>query len=298
MLDRLTSLQVLVRVADLGSLSAAARDLGMSQAMASKHVAALEQRLQVPLLTRSTRRMSFTEAGQLYLLQAREILSQFEEAECLVSARRQQVTGRLRVTIPVSFGLRCLAPLLAPFSQRYPDLQLDVSLSDRRADLMAEGWDLAIRITKMQDSSLMARRLAACPMALAAAPSYLAHYGRPQRLTDLAAHNCLGYTLGSADAGVWEFGSGSERQRVAVAGSLRADNGDALLEAAIGGLGLIYQPRFLLDEAVSAGRLELLELDHPPMEIDGVFAVYPATRHPEAKLRAFIDYLVDALQSS
>lgn len=296
MLDRFTSMQVLVRVADLGSLSAAARDLGMSQAMASKHVAALEQRLQVPLLTRSTRRMSFTEAGQLYLLHAREILSQFEEAECQVSARRLQVTGRLRVTMPVSFGLRCLAPLLAPFAQRHPELVLDLSLSDRRVDLMAEGWDLAIRITKMQDSSLMARRLTACPLAVAAAPSYLERYGRPQRLTDLAAHNCLGYTLGSADAGVWEFGSGSERQRVAVTGSLRADNGDALLEAAIGGLGLIYQPHFLLDAAVAAGRLELVELDQPAIAMDGVFAVYPATRHPEAKQRAFIDYLVEALR--
>lgn len=296
MLDRLTSMQVLVRVADLGSLSAAARDLGMSQAMASKHVAALEQRLQVPLLTRSTRRMSFTEAGQLYLLRAREILSQFEEAECLVGARREQVTGRLKVSMPVSFGLRCLAPLLAPFSQRYPDLQLELSFSDRRVDLLTEGWDLAIRITKMQDSSLMARRLAACPLALAAAPSYLERHGRPQRLTDLAAHNCLGYTLGSADAGVWEFGTGPETQRVAVTGSLRADNGDALLVAALDGLGLIYQPRFLLDAALAAGQLELLELDHPAAEIDGVFAVYPATRHPEAKLRAFIDYLVEALR--
>lgn len=295
MLDRLTSMQVLVKVADLGSLSAAARELGMSQAMASKHVAALEQRLDVPLLTRSTRRMRFTEAGQLYLINAREILSQFEEAECLVSARSERVSGRLRVTLPVSFGLRCLAPLLAPFCQRHPDLQLDISLSDRRVDLLAEGWDLAVRITKMQDSSLMARRLAPCPLALAAAPAYLQQHGRPNRLTDLAAHNCLGYTLGSADAQTWEFG-GPEHQRVAVTGSLRADNGDALLAAAIAGLGLVYQPRFLLDDALSRGELEELKLEQPPMEMDGVFAVYPATRHPEAKLRAFIDYLVEALR--
>ena len=296
MLDRLTSMEVLVKVADLGNLSAAARDLGMSQAMASKHIAALEQRLQVPLLTRSTRRMSLTEAGQLYLLRAREILSQFDEAESLVGERREKVTGRLRVSLPVSFGLRCLAPLIADFSRLYPDLILDLSFSDRRVDLLTEGWDLAVRITKMQDSSLMARKLAPCPMAVAASPSYLAKHGRPRRLTDLAAHACLGYTLGSADAGVWEFG-GAERHRVAVRGPLRADNGDALVAAAVGGLGLIYQPRFLLAEALAAGQLEELELDQPAQVMDGVFAVYPATRHPEAKLRAFIDYLVVALRS-
>lgn len=295
MLDRVTSLQVFVKVADLGSLSAAARALGMSQTMASKHMAALESRLEVPLLTRTTRSMRLTDAGQVFLLQSREILAQLEEAECQVSARRQRVVGRLRVSLPVSFGLRKVVPLLPDFAKRYPDLSLDLSFSDRRVDMIKEGWDLAVRITHMEDSSLMARRLAPCPLVLTAAPSYLARHGRPKRTTDLAAHNCLGYTLTNKGPGVWRFG-GVDELDVAVRGTLSADNGDALIAAAIAGLGIAYQPRFIAEQALEAGQLEELELDQPPGEMDGVFAVYPATRHPEAKLRALIDFLVEALR--
>lgn len=295
MLDRVTSMQVFVKVADLGSLSAAARALGMSQTMASKHMAALEARLEVPLLTRSTRRMRLTDAGQAFLTQSRNILAQMEEAEAQVSARRERVTGRLRVSLPVSYGLAKVVPLLPDFEAAYPDLVLDLSFSDRKVELLREGWDMAIRITKMEDSSMMARRLAACPLVMVAAPSYLARYGRPTRASDLAAHRCLGYTLGSQDAGVWQFG-GADKRRVAVQPCFLADNGDALVAAAVAGMGIAYQPLFIAEEALAAGQLVSLSLDEPLGEMDGIFAVYPATRHPEAKLRAFIDYLVAALR--
>ncbi len=295
MLDRVTSLQVFVKVADLGSLSAAARALGMSQTMASKHMAALEARLEVPLLVRSTRRMRLTDAGQTFLAQSRNILAQMDEAEAQVSARRERVTGRLRVSLPVSYGLRKIVPLLAAFSGRHPDLVLDLSFTDRKVDMLKEGWDLAVRITKMEDSSLMARRLAPCPLVMVAAPSYLERFGRPKRVSELTQHRCLGYTLGSQDASVWQFG-GADKRRVVVNPCFRADNGDALMAAAVAGMGIAYQPLFIAEEALATGQLETLQLDQPWGEMDGIFAVFPATRHPEAKLRAFIDYLVEALR--
>ncbi|MBR0670413.1 LysR family transcriptional regulator [Neoroseomonas soli] len=293
MLDRVTGMEVFSRVAALGSLSAAGRALGMSQTMVTKHMAALEERLGVKLLHRSTRRVTPTEAGRRYLELVDRILPDLAEAEALVAAERIEVSGTLRVNAPVSFGMRRLAPLLAGFSGRHPALTVDLGLNDRVVDLVEEGWDVAIRIGTLTDGALIARRIAPCPMMVCAAPAYLAAHGVPGSVHDLPGHNCLGYTLSRAvGAERWHFAGDVS---VPVRGTLRASNGDALLAAALEGLGIIYQPDFLVAEEVHNGRLVPLTLDVPPIELPGIHAVYPANRRPPAKLRAFIDFLVEAL---
>ena len=294
MLDRITGMQVFSRVVALGSLSAAARALGMSQTMATKHMAALEGRLGVKLLHRTTRRLTLTEAGRIYLEASERILEDIAEADARAALETTEVQGRLRLNVPVSFGIREIAPLLPKLADRYPMLELDLGLNDRHINLIEEGWDLVIRIGKLRDSSMIARRLAPCTMAVCAAPAYLERHGHPRRIEELTEHNCLGYTL-SRQVGVdrWHFGSDGKK-RVAVTGSMQANNGDALVAAAVGGHGIVYQPTFLVQREIDAGILVPLELDHAPIELEGIFAAYPSDRRPPAKIRATIDFFVDA----
>jgi DNA-binding transcriptional LysR family regulator len=189
MLDRLTGMQVFARVAALGSLTAAARALQMSQTMATKHLTALEVRLGVKLLHRTTRRLTLTEAGRNYLDAVERILGEVDEADASISADTVEVRGTLRVNVPVSFGIREIAPLLPEFTRNHPALTVDLGLNDRYVDLVDEGWDLAIRIGNMAASSLVARRLAACHTVVCAAPSYLKLKGTPRVIGDLSHHN-------------------------------------------------------------------------------------------------------------
>jgi DNA-binding transcriptional LysR family regulator len=292
MLDRVTGMQVFARVAALGSLSSAARALGMSQTMATKHVAALEERLGVKLLHRTTRKITLTEPGRRYLESVERILAEVEEADATAAAERMEVTGTLRVNAPVSFGVREIAPLMAEFARLHPALTVDLGLNDRVVDLVEEGWDVAVRIGRIQDQTMIARKLARCRILIAGSPAYLAERGTPRTVADLAAHNCLAYTLSSAlGPRRWLFGSDGTIS-VPIQGNLQARNGDALVVAALAGQGLIYEPTFLVGDDLRAGRLVALALDHPPIELPGVFAVYPSNRRPPAKVRAFVDFLV------
>lgn len=291
MLDRVTGMQVFVRVAALGSLSAAARALGISQTMATKHIAAIEERLGVKLLHRTTRRLTLTEAGRRYLDAAERILAELEDAEAAASADRLEARGTLRLNAPVSFGTREIAPLLPEFTRAYPSVTVDLGLNDRIVDLIEEGWDLAVRIGRLAESTMIARKIAPCRTALCAAPVYLAERGRPQTVADLKNHNCLGYTLSQAVGSErWAFGPDGS-VTVPVSGNLRANNGDALVAAAVAGQGLIYQPTFLVSAEIRAGRLLSIALDHTTVELPGIFAVYPSDRRPPAKVRAFIDFV-------
>ena len=293
MLDRVTGMHVFARVAALGSLSAAARALGMSQTMATKHVAAIEDRLGVKLLHRSTRRLALTEAGRGYLEAAERILAEIEEAETDAAASAHEVGGNLRISAPVSFGIREIGQRLPELLTRHPALSVDLSLNDRYVDLIEEGFDLAVRIGRLQDSSMIARRLAPCRAYVCAAPTYLARHGAPATVADLRQHACLIYTLSrSADPSVWMFGHKAE-VCVSVQGTFRANNGDALVAGAIAGHGIVCGPAFMLVDAIRDGRLVALALDHAPTPLDGVFAVYPANRRPPAKVRACIDFLLD-----
>jgi DNA-binding transcriptional LysR family regulator len=290
MLDRITGMQAFVRVATLGSFSAAARALGLSQTMVTKHVVALEDRLGVKLLHRSTRRLVLTEAGRSYLASCERILPEIEEAEISASLDRIEPRGTLRLNVPLTFGFRQIVPALAAFSRLHPAVDVDLGLADRYVDLIEEGWDLAIRIGRLKDSSLVARRLAPCRTMVCAAPSYLEAHGEPQTLDDLARHNCLGYTLPStASAGRWAFGPEGDLL-VPVKGNLRANNGDALLAAALAGQGLIHQPTFLVGDALRDGRLVRILPAHPTPTL-GIHAVYPSGRQAPAKVRAFVEYL-------
>ena len=291
MLDRITGMQVFVRVASLGSFSAAARALGMSPAMATRHVDALEDRLGTRLFFRSTRKLTLTEAGQRHLAATERILAEIEEAEAAAAADVVEPRGTLRLNAPLSFGLRQVMPALADFARGYPALTIDIALTDRFVDLIDEGWDLAIRLGTMRDSSLIARSLAPIRVALCAAPAYLAANGTPRTIADLADHNCLGYTLPTpASAGRWLFGS-DRSIAVPVRGTLVANNGDALREAAVAGQGLIYQPTFILADDIRAGRLVTLTLDKPTPRFGAAHAVYPGGRQPPAKVRTLIDFL-------
>ncbi|MDX2201889.1 MAG: LysR family transcriptional regulator [Hyphomicrobiaceae bacterium] len=296
MLDRITGMQVFQRVAALGSLSAAARALHMSQTMATKHVAALEARLGTRLLYRSTRRLTLTEAGRAYLEASERILADLAAADEAASAAHVEARGTLRLNVPVSFGILEVAPLLPAFSRRHPGLAVDLGLNDRHVDLLEEGWDMAVRIGSMRDSTMQARRLAPVRLAVCASPAYLAARGIPRAVRDLRHHDCLSYTLArSMGVGRWAFGRDG-RTLVQVRGSLQANNGDALVAAAVAGQGIIYQPTFLVARELRAGRLVSLPLDKAPFELAGIYAVYPAGRAPPAKVRAMVDFLSASFQ--
>lgn len=292
-MDRITSMRVFQHAASQASLSSAARHLGMSPAMATKHVNALEARLGVKLFHRSTRRLTLTEAGSNYLEACQRILPEIDEAEAAARSQRVKASGLLRLNLPLSFGVRFIAPLMPEFSRRHPEVNLELGLSDAELDLIAGSWDLAVRIGALADSPLQARRLGDSEMRVCAAPAYLDQRGVPRRVAELTQHNCLSYTL-SAKQGrrYWLFGAAGEH-RVAVQGNLAANNGEALLAAALQGQGLIYQPHFIVGEALARGELVALELDKPAVALGGIHVLYPPDRRPPAKVRVMVDYLAE-----
>lgn len=293
-MDRVTSMRVFVRAASAGSLSAAARHQGISPAMATKHVNALEVRLGVKLFHRTTRQLSLTEAGKGYLEACQRILPEIDEAEAAAASQRIKASGLLRMNVPLSFGTRSIAPLIHDFSKLHPEVKVELGLSDAQLDLIAGSWDLAIRIGRLADSPLQSRRLGNTRMMVCAAPDYLERRGVPRAVGDLAQHNCLSYTLsGLQDSRQWAFGARGE-VRVPISGNLLANNGDALLAAAVAGQGIIYQPHFIVGEAIDRGELIVIELDKPVVDLGGIHVLYPPDRRPPAKVRVMIDFLAEA----
>ncbi len=294
MLDRITGMQVFTRAAHLGSLSAAARQLGISPAMATKHVDALEGRLGVRLFHRSTRQLTLTEAGQKYLEACARFLPELEETEAMIVSQRVEAIGLLRLNAPLSFGVRYVAPLIPTFCQQHPRVTVDLGLNDRVVDLMEEGWDLTIRVGALKDSRLVSRKLAESAMLVCAAPDYWATYGRPKRWVDLQALNCLSFSLSNISRpDEWRFGRGADK-RVAVKGSMRANNGDALVAAAVAGFGVLYEPEFIVADAIRRGELERVVLDVETADLGGIHLIRSADRTPPAKVRAMTDFLVAA----
>lgn len=294
-MDRISSMRVFVRAASVGSISAAARHIGMSAAMATKHIDALELRLGVKLFHRTTKRRSLTltEAGNHYLDACERILADIDEEEAAVSSQRIKANGLLRMNIPVSFGTRFIAPRILEFSHRHPEVKIELGLSDAQLDIIAGSWDLAIRIEQLEDSPLKTRRLGDSFMRVCASPDYLDNRGIPRSANDLTQHNCLSYTLsGMQNSEHWAFGKRGE-YKVPISGDLVANSGDALLAAAVAGQGVIYQPHFIVGEALNQGKLVDLVLDKPVMDIGGIHVIYPPDRHPPAKVRVMIDYLVE-----
>ncbi|MFK7898470.1 MAG: LysR family transcriptional regulator [Myxococcota bacterium] len=276
------------RVVELGSFTEAARQLGRSKAAISREISALEARLGAQLLRRTTRSMSLTEVGEIFYRRCLRVVEEAEAAELSVSQLSETPRGVIRVAAPMSFGHLEIAPRLHRFMDRYPGIEVELELTDRSVDLVHERIDLSIRIRRPRNQTYVLRRL--CPIRglLVASPEYLTHNPAPENPADLLRHNCLTYR-GRSEA--WDFATG---QRIEVAGNFRVDNGDALREAALAGQGIIYQPSFLLADAVRAGQLIPLLLDqiHPG---SACFAVYPESRHLSPKVRAMIDWLVEDL---
>jgi DNA-binding transcriptional LysR family regulator len=294
MLDRITGMEVFARAAKAGSLSGAARQLGLSAGMATKHLDALERRLGARLFQRSTRKLNLTEPGRQYLDALARFLPQIEAAEAAIASQLVEASGTLRLNMPVSFGVRHVAPLIQAFTQRHPNVMLDLGFNDRYVDLVDEGWDLAIRVGRLSDSRLVARKLADSAMLICAAPAYWAEYGRPTRIHQLSSHNCLGFTIPTfAGPDEWRFGRNRD-VRVAVKGTLRTNHGDALMAAAVTGLGVVYQPDFIVGDAIRRGELQHVSLDVPSADLGGIHILHALDHSPPAKARAMIDFLVSA----
>ena len=292
-MDKLKALSVFLAVVDRGSFTAAADHLRLSRTAASRMVMDLEAALGAALLNRTTRRISLTPVGEAYAGQARHILDQLEEADRQASAQTSTPQGRLRISAPMSFGVRHLAPRLKGYAVAYPEMELDLSLNDRLVDLADEGFDLAIRIGRLADSSLMARKLATCRLVLCAAPAYLREHGEPKALPDIAEHMTLGYPYWSGrDA--WTFrAADGESLRVPVKNQIWSNNGDALMTAAVSGLGIILQPDFIVYEALECGELVQLFAECRPADID-VHALYASRAFMPVRIRSFVDFLVDS----
>lgn len=291
-MDTLDAMRVFAAVVERNGFSAAAQALGLSTAGVTRQVAALEKRLSTRLLHRTTRRVSPTSAGAAYYAQCVRLLAEFDALEASIGAQALEPSGTLRINAPVSWGIARLGPLLAGYRQRYPQVELDLALSDRLVDMVEEGYDVAIRITREPSPALIARRLGQARITLCAAPSYLAARGTPHTPQELEQHDCLGYSYWTS-GNQWPLQGPGGETRVTVNSILQANNGDVLREAAIAGMGVILQPDFLLEDALADGRLVrvLPEWEVPTI---GIFAVYTSRSHLAPKVRSFIDYLVDA----
>ncbi|MBW8759470.1 MAG: LysR family transcriptional regulator [Burkholderiales bacterium] len=292
-MDRLTSMAVFVRVAEKGSFAAAAAEFGLSATMVANHVRALEDGLGARLLDRTTRRHALTEIGAAYLERCRDVLASVQAADQVADALRAIPQGTLRVSAPVSWGTHRLVPVLGEYLARHPRVRVELSLNDRVVDLAEEGFDCAFRSGELADTRLVARPLRRAGMRVAASPAYLARHGTPRTPQELAGHALLGFAPWGADP-VLRFERAHERARVPVRGPLVINNGQALLAAALAGIGVAVQADALLDPAIERGELVPLLADWSlPSRALHVLRL-PEAR-PSAKLRSFVDFVVERL---
>lgn len=287
---QLGAMAVFARVIEAESFSSAARELGLSKSAVSKQIARLEDELGVRLLNRTTRRLSLTEAGTAFYEGCRRVVAEAEAAELAVTQLAAAPRGRLKVNAPMSFGVREVGPALPEFMACYPELSVELVLNDRVVDLVEEGFDIAVRIARLGDSSLIARRLAPCRHVLCAAPDYLAVRGTPRSVEDLKEHDCLQYSYQHSGE-AWHLSGPGGEQQVRVRGRLRVNNGDALLTAALGGLGVALLPSFICGDDLRAGRLVHLLAEWGGPAETAVYAVYPASRNLSPKVRVLVDFL-------
>jgi DNA-binding transcriptional LysR family regulator len=291
-MEQLDAMAVFAGVIEAESFSGAARALGLSKSAVSKQVSRLEDRLGLRLLNRTTRRLSLTEAGAAFYQGCQRVVAEAEAAEQAVTHLASAPRGRLRVNAPMSFGVSHISPALPEFLGRYPELAVDLTLNDRIVDLVEEGFDVGLRIGPLADSSLVARRLAPNRSVLSAAPSYLQARGAPRDPGELADHACLLYSY-LATGAVWRLTGPQGDRRCKVSGPLRVNNGDAILAAALGGLGVALLPCFICGEDLRAGRLVRVLPDWEASPDSAVSAVFPAARHLSPKVRAFVDFLAE-----
>lgn len=278
-----------VAVAEAESFTAAASRLGISTAQVSRQISALESRLGVKLFYRTTRKVSITDTGQIYYNHCRQVLDGLADAERAVTDLHQAPKGRLNMTVPVTYGESRIAPLINDFIARYPELDVTLTLTNQMVDLVAESYDLAIRLGQLEDSTMMAKRLASRTHYVCASPDYLAGHGAPYTLPELDQHNCLQGTLDT-----WRFQEKGKPRHIRVKGNLRCNSGWSLVDAALKGIGIIQLPDYYVQADLAAGRLVPI-LDNYRAPDDGIWAIYPHNRHLSPKVRLLLDHLSEGL---
>jgi DNA-binding transcriptional LysR family regulator len=291
-MDTLTSMKVFTAVVETGSFAAASDRLDMSRAMTSKYVAHLEEHLGTRLLQRTTRKLTLTESGATYYERCVQILADISEAEEGALHLNETPRGTLRLTLPVSFGILHMGPVISDYMKQYPDVKVDILVTDRRVDLLEEGLDMAIRIGSLSESGLVAKKFASDRVVVCGAPEYLKRHGTPKTPADLAKHNCLIYSYAAA-GDEWKMDGPGGQHAVKVSGTLRATNGDMVKLAALGGVGLMRQPMFICGEDLRNGRLVEVLPEYKSYDL-GIYAVYPSRKHLSAKVRSFVDFIADA----
>ncbi|MEO7343636.1 MAG: LysR family transcriptional regulator [Methylotenera sp.] len=289
-------MQTFSAVVDASSFVKAADVLGMSKAAVSRYVGDLETRLGVRLLHRTTRRLSLTEEGQVFYARSKELLAGVEEAEEEITSRSGAASGLLRLNVPVTFGVRHLAPLWGDFLTRHPNVKLDVTLSDRVVDLVEEGYDLVIRIATLPSSSLISKRLATTRMVLCASPQYLLKHGEPHHPTELARHSVISYSYWSTKD-EWYFEGPIGRVGVKTDPCIHTNSGDTCRVAALTHQGVILQPTFLVGDDLAAGTLVELMPEFKSIQL-GIYAIYPTRKHVSPKVRALIDFLTESFEKT
>lgn len=287
-------MQVFVAIVEADSITGAAERLGLPKSAVSRRLAELETHLGVALIQRTTRRLNLTDSGRAFYERSVAILADLDEAEASVSQSHGALRGRLKVALPLSFGLLHLAPLIQAFMTEHPDVRFELDFNDRQIDLMQEGFDLAIRIATLEDSSLIARRLVPIRHVLCASPGYLKKHGTPRAAADLAHHVCIAYS-NDRDPGLWTYrGPDGQAGTVRMLVRLASSSGEFNLRAAIAGEGLLLLPSFCVHEAMRAKQLVRVLEDHTWPELSA-YAVYPPTRHLSSRVRAFIDFLAERM---
>lgn len=294
MVDTVETMRAFVAVADEGGFTAAGRQLGLSTKLVSKYVARLESRLRAQLFHRTTRSVTLTHAGSAYLERCRPIIGAVDELDELVTEQQAALEGPVKMTAPTGFGSTRLPQALIPFLRSHPAVELELHLSDRRVALVEEGFDLAIRIGRLRDSTLVARKLGDMPLIVCAAPSYLDQHGRPDTPDDLPDFDCITHT-DQADA-VWRFHGADGERAVRLRGHLRANAPRAVTELALGGMGIARLPLYQISEALTSGDLVPL-FDNDPSDTYGLYALYPPNRFLTARIRALIDHLAADFRS-
>jgi DNA-binding transcriptional LysR family regulator len=293
-MDRLDAMEMFVRIVETGSFSAVAREMSTTQPTISKQITALERRLKTRLLNRSTRRLSLTESGQAYYERCKRIVDDVREAESTLGRLQGPISGNLHIDTSIALGQMFVTPLVLEFQRRYPELTVELTLNDRFIDMVGEGVDVAIRIGRLTDSNLVARRIGATRRATVATPAYLAAHGTPRRPEDLVHHNCLLYSYLST-GNEWLFQGPEGEIRVRVSGDFKSNNGHALREALLAGRGIAVTPDWLAHDGLRSGAVVAILPEFAPTPMD-INAVFPSNRMLSAKVRAFVDFLQEAFR--
>lgn len=290
-MDTLNAMKLYCHIVDAGQLSIAADQLNLSKGAVSKQLAKLETHLGGRLLHRTTRRLTPTEVGIAYYERAKQILESVEEAECVVTGLTAEASGTLKINAPMSFGFLHMGKLLAKYQQEHPKVTIDLTLHDRQIDLIEEGYDLALRIATLKDSSLIARKIAPCHLVMCASPAYLEKHEKPQTPRDLKNHQCLLYAY-SESVRSWAFeNKQGQKQQVSVNGPLIANNGNLICEAIVNGMGIAQLPTFIIGDAIRKGDATII-LDDWRSKFENISLIYPSSRHLSAKVRTFVDFTV------